>query len=86
MHPTLASSMGADTTDVEATVRSLSPHLERPAVVAGKSTVPVGTAARMAHLLADLAPAGGDAEPVWNPEFVREGSPSRTRSSPTGSC
>ncbi len=52
---------------------SLAPYLTRPSYVVGKSTVPVGTAARLAaHLEAD-APAGADAELVWNPEFLREG-------------
>ncbi len=71
--PQLPSSLGADVSHVEAAVRSLAPHLTRPAYVVGKSTVPVGTAAAMADLLADLAPVGGEAELVWNPEFLREG-------------
>jgi UDPglucose 6-dehydrogenase len=41
--------------------------------VVGKSTVPVGTAARLAGRLATLAPAGTGAELTWNPEFLREG-------------
>jgi UDPglucose 6-dehydrogenase len=36
----------------------------------GKSTVPVGTANRIAERVADLAP---NAEVAWNPEFLREG-------------
>ncbi|UWE08151.1 UDP-glucose dehydrogenase family protein [Actinacidiphila bryophytorum] len=51
----------------------LAPHLRRPALVVGKSTVPVGSAARLAGVLAELAPAGADAELAWNPEFLREG-------------
>ncbi|MBM9440378.1 UDP-glucose dehydrogenase family protein [Actinacidiphila bryophytorum] len=51
----------------------LAPHLRRPALVVGKSTVPVGSAARLAEVLAELAPAGADAELAWNPEFLREG-------------
>ena len=39
----------------------------------GKSTVPVGTAGRLATRLAQLAPAGSAAELAWNPEFLREG-------------
>ncbi|WP_148615306.1 UDP-glucose dehydrogenase family protein [Nocardioides rubriscoriae] len=71
--PQLPSSMGADVSYVEAAIRSLAPHLVRPAYVVGKSTVPVGTAARMAALLCELAPVGAEAELVWNPEFLREG-------------
>ena len=36
----------------------------------GKSTVPVGTASRIAERIAELAP---NAELAWNPEFLREG-------------
>ena len=43
----------------------------RPCLVAGKSTVPVGTARRLAAELADTCPG---AELAWNPEFLREGS------------
>ena len=71
--PQLGSSMGADVSHVDAAVRSLAPHLSGPAYVVGKSTVPVGTAARLAGELASLAPARGDAQLVWNPEFLREG-------------
>jgi len=71
--PQLPGSMGADVSYVEAAVTSLAPHLTRPAYVVGKSTVPVGTAARMSALLAEVAPVGAEAELVWNPEFLREG-------------
>ncbi|GAB3405562.1 UDP-glucose/GDP-mannose dehydrogenase family protein [Schumannella luteola] len=62
--------LGGDEADlgyVEAALRSLAPHLAPGALVVGKSTVPVGTARRLAPLLA------GRAELVWNPEFLREG-------------
>ncbi|MGW2186883.1 UDP-glucose dehydrogenase family protein [Streptomyces sp. NPDC001719] len=62
-----------DMSYVEAAVSSLAPVLHRPALVVGKSTVPVGSAARLAGLLAELAPAGADVELAWNPEFLREG-------------
>jgi UDPglucose 6-dehydrogenase len=39
----------------------------------GKSTVPVGTAGRLAEMIEQLTPAGTDAELAWNPEFLREG-------------
>ncbi|WP_193612543.1 nucleotide sugar dehydrogenase [Nocardioides lijunqiniae] len=71
--PQLASSMGADTSQVEAAVRALAPYLDGPSYVVGKSTVPVGTAERMATLLAELSPVGAEAELAWNPEFLREG-------------
>ena len=71
--PQLESSMGADVSYVNAAVTSLAPYLTGPSYVVGKSTVPVGTAARLAAEVAATAPAGSDAELVWNPEFLREG-------------
>jgi UDPglucose 6-dehydrogenase len=62
----------ADLTYVESAFSTLAPLLTRPALVVGKSTVPAGTAARMAALVASLAP-GQDVEVAWNPEFLREG-------------
>lgn len=62
-----------DMSYVERAFASLAPHLTRPTLVVGKSTVPVGSAARLAGLLAEQAPAGPAAELAWNPEFLREG-------------
>ncbi|RKN37431.1 UDP-glucose/GDP-mannose dehydrogenase family protein [Streptomyces hoynatensis] len=62
-----------DMSYVDAAVDALAPHLTRPALVVGKSTVPVGSAARLARRVAELAPAGEAAELAWNPEFLREG-------------
>ncbi|QKW44256.1 UDP-glucose dehydrogenase family protein [Streptomyces microflavus] len=53
-------------------VRRLAAHLKGPAVVAVKSTVPVGTAPRVAEILGEFAPAGEEVEVAWNPEFLRE--------------
>ncbi|NJP93185.1 UDP-glucose/GDP-mannose dehydrogenase family protein [Nonomuraea sp. FMUSA5-5] len=63
----------ADVTYMDAAIESLAPLLDRECLVVGKSTVPVGTAERLADKLARLAPAGGEAELAWNPEFLREG-------------
>ncbi|MFY1678430.1 MULTISPECIES: UDP-glucose dehydrogenase family protein [unclassified Streptomyces] len=62
-----------DMSYVDAAVASLAPHLRGPALVVGKSTVPVGSADRLAGYLAEHAPAGADVELAWNPEFLREG-------------
>ncbi|MEV5985685.1 UDP-glucose/GDP-mannose dehydrogenase family protein [Streptomyces sp. NPDC052051] len=62
-----------DMSYVNAAIASLAPHLKAPALVVGKSTVPVGSADRLAAYLAEHAPAGADAELAWNPEFLREG-------------
>ena len=62
----------ADMTYVDAAVTSMLPHLGHCTsgleVVAGKSTVPVGTASRLSRL---IGPTG--AVLLWNPEFLREG-------------
>ncbi|MFN8192836.1 MAG: UDP-glucose/GDP-mannose dehydrogenase family protein [Nocardioidaceae bacterium] len=71
--PQSAVGLGADLSAVFGATESLAPHLTRPALLVGKSTVPVGTASRLAVRLAELAPAGDDAELAWNPEFLREG-------------
>lgn len=63
----------ADLTYVKAAVEELGPRLTRPAVVVGKSTVPVGTASVLAARLRALAPAGDAVELGWSPEFLREG-------------
>ena len=71
--PQRPDSGAADLSQVEAVVTGLAPHLQRPCLVVGKSTVPVGTAARLTEVLAATAPAGRRAELAWNPEFLREG-------------
>ncbi len=63
----------ADLRFVDAVIDTLAPLLSRPAVIFGKSTVPVGTAARLAARVRELAPVGDAAEVAWNPEFLREG-------------
>ncbi|SNR66767.1 UDPglucose 6-dehydrogenase [Haloechinothrix alba] len=63
----------ADVSYVEDVIEGLAPHLRRACLIVGKSTVPVGTAAVLADRVAELAPAGSEAELSWNPEFLREG-------------
>ncbi|MFH8609591.1 UDP-glucose dehydrogenase family protein [Streptomyces sp. NPDC018029] len=62
-----------DMSYVDTAFESLAKHLTRAALVVGKSTVPVGSADRLAARLAELAPAGDEVELAWNPEFLREG-------------
>ncbi|GAA4026792.1 UDP-glucose/GDP-mannose dehydrogenase family protein [Arthrobacter methylotrophus] len=61
---------GADLRYVDAAMETLLPHVRPGDVVVGKSTVPVGTAARLADILSEHQP---EAHLVWNPEFLREG-------------
>lgn len=63
----------ADLRHVYAVIDTLVPMLTRPAVIIGKSTVPVGTAAELVERAAGLAPEGVTVEVAWNPEFLREG-------------
>ncbi|MBA3618112.1 MAG: UDP-glucose/GDP-mannose dehydrogenase family protein [Acidothermales bacterium] len=63
----------ADLSHVDAAIAGLAAQLTRPCLVVGKSTVPVGTAERLAQRLRELAPAGAGVELAWNPEFLREG-------------
>ena len=71
--PQKSGSHAADLRYVDAAIDSLAPLLTRPCLVVGKSTVPVGTAARLAQRVVELAPVGDQAELAWNPEFLREG-------------
>ncbi|MET4640176.1 UDP-glucose/GDP-mannose dehydrogenase family protein [Mycetocola sp. 2940] len=66
--PQLKTGGGADLTYVDAAFTSLLPHVASGDLLVGKSTVPVGTAARLAAL---VEPTG--AKLAWNPEFLREG-------------
>jgi UDPglucose 6-dehydrogenase len=68
--PQRAGEFAADTRYVDAAVASLLPHLRPGDLVVGKSTVPVGTAARLADEIAAAVPG---ALLAWNPEFLREG-------------
>ncbi|MDQ7992050.1 MAG: nucleotide sugar dehydrogenase, partial [Propionicimonas sp.] len=68
--PQRKGSHAADLTYVNAALESLLPHLRHGDLVVGKSTVPVGTAARLAARVAEAVPG---AILAWNPEFLREG-------------
>jgi UDPglucose 6-dehydrogenase len=60
----------ADLRYVQAATESLIDVLGPGELVAGKSTVPVGTAARLAEMVSSKVPG---ALLAWNPEFLREG-------------
>ena len=61
----------ADLTYVDAAFSALVPHARAGSLLVGKSTVPVGTAERLAEMIA--AERGTELELAWNPEFLREG-------------
>jgi UDPglucose 6-dehydrogenase len=72
--PQRADGLTADLTYVDTAVDSLIAVLTQSSgqrhTVVGKSTVPVGTAERIAGRLAEI---GAPIDLVWNPEFLREG-------------
>ena len=68
--PQQKDSLAADLKYVDAALDSIAPHAKVDSLVVGKSTVPVGTAERLAKRLKEL---GSKAELAWNPEFLREG-------------
>ena len=68
--PQLPGSDAADLRFVDAAFAALLPHVRPGDLVVGKSTVPLGTAARLDRLVRQGAPG---ATLAWNPEFLREG-------------
>ncbi|WP_036319851.1 UDP-glucose dehydrogenase family protein [Microbacterium sp. B24] len=66
--PQQKDSYAADLTYVNGAFGGLLPYLAPGDIVAGKSTVPVGTAASLAPRVSETG-----ATLVWNPEFLREG-------------
>ncbi len=68
--PQMPGSYAADLRYVDAAVQSLLPYLATGDLVVGKSTVPVGTAARLSGV---ITASGNGASLAWNPEFLREG-------------
>jgi UDPglucose 6-dehydrogenase len=71
--PQRADGLAADLSYVEGSVAALAPHLDRKALIVGKSTVPVGTAEWVGELVRRHAPEGSQIEVAWSPEFLQEG-------------
>ncbi|HIV57133.1 MAG TPA: UDP-glucose/GDP-mannose dehydrogenase family protein [Candidatus Stackebrandtia faecavium] len=70
--PSRRDSDSADLSYMEACVTSLVPKLKREALIVGKSTVPVGTAAWVQQLIDKHAPGDVRIEVAWSPEFLQE--------------
>jgi UDPglucose 6-dehydrogenase len=68
--PQQAGSLAADLKYVDAALDAVAGVCKPGSLVVGKSTVPVGTAARLRERLLKINP---DADLAWNPEFLREG-------------
>ena len=68
--PQIKDGLAADLTYVNASLEMVGAIAKDGALVVGKSTVPVGTAARLRARLVEINP---EADLAWNPEFLREG-------------
>ena len=68
--PQVKNGIAANLTYVNGAVESIAPIIKSGSLVVGKSTVPVGTAARLRDLLIKVNPT---TDLAWNPEFLREG-------------
>ncbi|MBD2761403.1 UDP-glucose/GDP-mannose dehydrogenase family protein [Kocuria sp. cx-116] len=71
--PQKAESHAADMRYVDAAVTQIARAADRDCIIVGKSTVPVGSAARLQELARENAADGVRVTLVWNPEFLREG-------------
>ncbi len=68
--PQVKDGLAADMTYVNGALEAIAPLIKAGSLVVGKSTVPVGTAARLRARLLEINP---QADLAWNPEFLREG-------------
>lgn len=68
--PQVKDGLAADMTFVNGALEAIAPLIKAGSLVVGKSTVPVGTAARLRARLLEINP---QADLAWNPEFLREG-------------
>ena len=68
--PQVADGLAADLSYVFSSLHEIAPIIKPGSLVVGKSTVPVGTAAKMREQLIAINP---DVDLAWNPEFLREG-------------
>jgi UDPglucose 6-dehydrogenase len=71
--PQRRDSPAADMTAVDSSIDAMIPFLKDGCLVVGKSTVPVGTAERLAERIEVATPETVSVELAWNPEFLREG-------------
>ena len=68
--PQRKDSLAADLQFVDSAIEMIGLVAKANSLIVGKSTVPVGTAERLAKRLSELNP---NVELAWNPEFLREG-------------
>jgi len=68
--PQVNDGLAADMTFVNSALEAVAPIAKAGSLIVGKSTVPVGTAARLRARLHEI---NADIDLAWNPEFLREG-------------
>ena len=68
--PQVTDGLAADMSFVDGAIEAIALRIKPGSLVVGKSTVPVGSAARLRDRLRTLNP---DVDLAWNPEFLREG-------------
>ena len=68
--PQVSDGLAADLTYVFAALDAIAPVIKAGSLVVGKSTVPVGTAAKLRERLLSI---NAETDLAWNPEFLREG-------------
>jgi UDPglucose 6-dehydrogenase len=71
--PQVKGGTGADMTYVDTATTQLAQAITKDSLIVGKSTVPVGTAARLADLVQQTKNPNVNVSLAWNPEFLREG-------------
>lgn len=69
--PQQGNSSAADLTQLWSATDAIAPHISANAILVGRSTVPVGTAAKLEQRINQKT--GQDYQIAWNPEFLREG-------------
>ncbi len=68
--PQVKDGLAADMSYVDGAIEAIAMRIKPGSLVVGKSTVPVGSAARLRDRLRTLNP---EVDLAWNPEFLREG-------------
>lgn len=72
--------LGADLTYVDSAITTLVPLIRKPTVICGKSTVPVGTAARLSRMVENLSRVGTVLKWPGTPIFHEKALRFKTRS------
>jgi UDPglucose 6-dehydrogenase len=75
--------LAADLTAVETAITTLAAHASRCTLIVGKSSIPVGTTARLGKLADQAAAPGVTVDVAWSPDFLRESTSLRDAAQPS---